>query len=452
MSFKSIRLVENHHNRRSRLNANRALLITRLGPIQQIRSLTVPCQIYSTLVPDPLASPSSVDVKFLVLPGNRDVMTSSEHSFLVALIDRNDSKSGSSSSDDDTLHKVRATSWGWINSSKIDYSLPPDSYVVNMNMERLGRLIRDVLLNTHLDRTKFAEAVFVEANLNSAHASSLADDFFSLDSYSKCLVLILYTSLWLATESSGGSQVRLCLIDLFPEYYINVERKSYSSLVAENYKYNPKRIAPGAVDVLLSQFVDPVIYSGQVRTWPLNYPSENSKALFSRITPQSSSTPDGLFSRTLNSIISAGIDASFIPAIPEEEDQDSTSQTISLRMEDGTDALVNVRTIRNAHYKNCILAFPLDKTFASYGHYTLTTEAKIALLLPGFLYEGQTSCGLVGSTLQRNDSLFRTATTGTSSHIPTTTTNRWTFAMADFTPCSPVTDLPGYVKRTSTST
>lgn len=381
MSFKSLTAVEENYNRRNRL-----ILGQRLSSTNDKTNVHQPL-VYSVLAPDPLMSASLVDVQIILYPGDERIRTQGENNFLNRLQQQNQNG------------ELRDTAHGCVRAQDVDYSLPPDSYLVNINLYQLAVLIRDVLMGPLLNIQGLASTLFSGPEHDISYFANLADEFFTLDSYSKCIMFVLFASMWLPSTVSS-SPIRFSVVDVFPEYYISVRRKSVYQ------KHEIRSISNTSnVNVILEHFIDSSIYSGSISSLP---PPPPPAALVA-------ATP--LLEGTLSLMLSGGqlINSQVTDQEPEET-------TIPIQLADSTDFIIKIRTPTQPQYRDCLLAFPAK---APFGFYTLSPDAKLILLLPSLLLRNQHTFGKLGIN------------------------NRWTYAMADFTPTLHLLDLPDYVKPLS---
>jgi len=341
--------------------------------------------LYNILTIDPLCSSKMVYVKVSVMDHNS---TSNSSPFVSALI-----------------NAARCINIQCIENISIPRLQSLDTKTFRVSLWSFAKLVRDHLFESYLDNRNLMEALFEIPHLKIS-TEDIVQSFFAFDTYSNCILFLLYAHLLLECT---GSSIRFQIEDIYTREFINIKRKCYIStssnkarrlattlaLQQQHWFFISDRCSEtlSSIDKIIKHIIDPVICLQEEKS---NYGI--SDPLIDIIETVRTSHPDkeGNIENNINDYYSV--------SIPIGNLDNENYIYLYIRKE--------ARLINS----NKQILFPVHGRQKKKTLYflNLSKEAKVLLLLPYFFPDKTTSC-MFGDSILRDE-------------------RRCTFILADFIP------------------
>nr|BDT62609.1 MAG: wsv415-like protein [Metapenaeus ensis majanivirus] len=292
-------------------------------------------------------------------------------------------------------------------------TLPLDTKTVYVPLSKLCEIIQKFLFNASLKKEHIITSLF---SINRQDYIDIVHDFFAFDTYSKCILFLLYIQLLL--ECVPSSSIKFYIVDVYTNELVKIKRKCHvTQLSKENNKnqwfleqnYNKKQ---NVIDRILKYIVEPVVDPPP--------PSSSSSSSFEN------SNVSIVDNSLLHDIIRNARVANYIATREKKEEKENEMDLIGIENmtltctnnhNNYTNIILRIRKEPRLINSNKQILFP---TFIGQQNQLqflkLSDEAKTILLLPHFFqnYSSLSSCLYGHSTLLNNQTC--------------------TFLMADFLP------------------
>nr|BDV49947.1 MAG: wsv415-like protein [Metapenaeopsis lamellata majanivirus] len=283
---------------------------------------------------------------------------------------------------------------------------PTDTKTLKVSLKKFSEAIRDVIFKDFLNKEQLIQSLFDIPHQLSVQ--NITNCFFKLDTYSKCILFLLYTHLLL---EAIGSSIRFRIEDVYVNEFILVKRKCHISTCSEKIlqiSSNQNNLSTifqrnfeecgNATDRILKYIINPTID-----------PPNN-------ITNQQSKSED-----TLLQIITAVKDNDMCntDANNKEEENNDIYRNIEISINEcdnfNNTILLRVRKQPRYYVLNMQLLFPVSgEGPINMNFLHLSKESKMLLILPYFFLDKI-------KTLEYGDSILRDG-------------RYCTFLLADFMP------------------
>nr|BDT61989.1 MAG: wsv415-like protein [Penaeus monodon majanivirus B] len=338
--------------------------------------------IYNILAIDPLCPSDILYIKVSIIDSN---ITNSD--FLSVLIS--------------TARCLNISKLKFIESASTPRLQSSDTKTFKLSLRSFSEIVRDHIFGLHLDRAKLMTVLFEIPQLKIS-TDDLVQSFFALDTFSNCILFLLYTHLFLECI---GSSIRFRIEDIYTSEFINIKRKYHVSTSSDRIirtqathlqhqqgpflcNQSPEDI--NGIDKIIKYIINPVINPPKTTISNINSNNDTkNNPLVDIIEKIRSSYPD----KNHNNENIIGNILYHTISVPVNK-YDNNENYI----------LLNIR--KEARVINCNkqILFPVHGRQKRILHFlNLSKEAKVLLLLPYFFSDKTTTC-LMGDSILRDES------------------------------------------------
>nr|BDT62912.1 MAG: wsv415-like protein [Trachysalambria curvirostris majanivirus] len=259
---------------------------------------------------------------------------------------------------------------------------PIDSKSFKLPLQKFTQLLYEKIFGSHLDKKKLTSALF-DMNDIIVSIDDIMDSFFNFNSFSKCIIFILYTRLLL---DCIGSLYRFRIEDIYTKEFINIKRECYITTSSKKCKKNNLRFSSmlikppyNTIERIINYIIDPIISQYQ-----LDVRNDKKNMSLTDIIANASYKNNYQFKHIDDNKINEDLLYRQMP-IP-IDDYSTNVQMIKIRKE------ARIRT------SNKQILFPISKENIILQFINLSNEAKVLLCLPYIFLNKDNGC-LYGSSI-----------------------------------------------------